>query len=387
MKPKKVILTILCIVILFGCSSLNAAEKKEYSNTLNASALIRIQADPSFLGIEGSTEFNAICKPAFQQAFHDIYSNQKTKANLSYEEAVRDGLIVSIDLLGSLEVPGLDMAVQGTINIDLDLLSGEYPLAAQEIKESFLKRLGENLNRAFEEYRQSLRDREVAFAKQVAEAEGNIKALQEALLEITGGKKMSREFLEDQITELSKQLEEVHFRIRAGEKRFELLQRQLEEAKARQREKQADDPITNVIQNKIKLLEQNLQGLKQMGDSLRVTAEKIQEIEQRLIEAQIELAERQEMAEEGPEAQRMRELKEQLTNLSLEQSEQEMRENFLLNQISVAREMLKRSTEYETLRIKADVQRDALRDSIEQLEEIRRENSLLTPPIITVISQ
>jgi chromosome segregation ATPase len=288
--------------------------------------------------------------------------------------------------LGVMEGTGNDKAIQASIEIDLSSYEG-IPMAAQEVKESFLNRLRENLNRSYEEYRQSLLGRQEAYERQVAQTEAQMNTLQEAILEITGGKKMSREFLEDQITGLSSELQEKEFEIGVHENRLKNLNNQIQEAEQYHREKQATNPIPAELEKKVASLEQQFQNMKRMAEAGQVSGQEIQEIEQHLIEARIELAERREMTEQSPEAQRIRELKEQLTQLSLSFSEQQMRMSFLREQIDNVRSLLERSTEYETLRIKADVQRKALYESIEQLERIQRENRLLTPPILTVISQ
>jgi hypothetical protein len=377
MKTKRVVLCGICLVLFLNGSWLIAAEEKQdYSNTRQTSAMIRIQANPSFLWIGDYESFTAICKPAIQQAFTEVYGNH----NLSVDTDI------TFTFLGVMEGTGNDKAIQASIEIDLSSYEG-IPMAAQEVKESFLNRLRENLNRSYEEYRQSLLGRQEAYERQVAQAEAQMNTLQEAILEITGGKKMSREFLEDQITGLSSELQEKEFEIGVHENRLKNLNNQIQEAEQYHREKQATNPIPAELEKKVASLEQQFQNMKRMAEAGQVSGQEIQEIEQHLIEARIELAERREMTEQSPEAQRIRELKEQLTQLSLSFSEQQMRMSFLREQIDNVRSLLERSTEYETLRIKADVQRKALYESIEQLERIQRENRLLTPPILTVISQ
>lgn len=379
MKTKRVVLCVICLVLFLNGSLLIAAEEKQdYSNARQASAIVRIQLNESFFAISDDVAAISLFQPAIQQAMRDVFRAGEITAAPGQE-------LVKVTYLGIIEMPNGEYAVQCGLNVDLNNELGEQlPKAAEELKGIILERLKEDLRRGYEEYRQSLGSREEAFTRQVAEAEAQMNALQKALLEITGGKKMSREFLEDQITRLSGELKEREFEIGVRENRLKNLNDRIQEAERSMQEKMEADPIPRELARKIEPLETKLKHLQTMGTPPR---EEIQEIEQHLIEARIELAERREMASQSPEAHRVWELKEQLTRLSLDASEQDMRKNFLEEQIAEIRHFLDRSMEYETLRIKAEVQRDALHESIQQLEKMRRENNLLTPPIVTVISQ
>ena len=378
MKTKKSVLNVLCVLVLFGSSSLYATkEKRAYSNTRQASALLRIQVDPSFVRIEDEIALYSIFRPAILQAVSNVYRDVDTK-----DEEMSENL-VTVEFLGSLDGSDHKSVLQAAINVDLNSFNEEIPFAAEELKEETLDRLKNSLNIAYEQYREFCQNREKTYARQAEEAEAKLNAVQSDLLDISGGKKMSREFLEDRITQLSNQKQETDFHIRTTDNRIQ----QLDEAGAVRRDKQTNDPITNEMKKKIDLLEQSLQNTKKQAEAGRVPAQDIQDVEQRLIEARIALAERQEAANESPEAQRVRDLKEQLANLFLGRSEQDMRVRFLDEQLAEIRQRLDRSSEYETLEIKTDVQRNALHDAIEQLEAIRRDDSLLSPPVVTVISQ
>lgn len=388
MKTRKRAIHTLFILILI-CSPLYAAdEKQELSNTLLASAFVRIEADSSFLWIDEPTQLHAVCKPAIQQALLEIAEKHQDEFEDSKIVAgdLSEDIIPDIEFLGHLEGPGNENAVQFIVNIDLEPFKG-YPPAAEEIKVVFLTLLKENLRIAYDQYHQSRMNRESAFAEQVAESEQQLRQIQDDLFAISGGKRMEREFLEQQITELHERLAETEFEIQIQENRIQELSAQHAEARGILKDKQANDPITGELEKRIHLLQERLKSLVKMKEAGHIEEEEILELEEHLLSARIELEERKEDAGNGQQAEWIHKLKEEIAVQALELSEQRMMSDFIQKRMNNTHKLLEQSMEHEMLQMKADLFRKTLYESMEDLEELRRQNKLLTGPTVTVISK
>ena len=363
MKTNRLTMTILFLIVSMT-AILPAAEEETRSNTRHAQTLLQIYGDTAmYTGMDLNDLLSTLGYESVRKILHTT-----------------DG----VDVGRSVKHRNRNIAA---CNLSINIRNDELSAVADEILHKTIRQVEVILITAYEAYKTDLQDKTAMLEKRTVENQAELKALEAQMLELSDGRQMERDCLEAEITDLSYDLDKARFGVQVTMARMREVQKQLDEAKERQLIMTAEDPIMQQLQNRLKLFEKQLENIKKRFSGGLVPETDVMEIEQQLIDARIELAEREEMLQDKPAGTKVLEAEERLTDLSLEQSEQEMHLSFLDEQICRRRDLLTHSTEYETLRIKADILRDTLYESMENLEANRQHLAALTPPNIIILSE
>lgn len=377
MNTHKPLILLCCLFCLGAAPRLCAQEQTPpdaNSISVNASVLLQINGYPTYRNPDQWVDLlNTITQETASQ-------HLQMPAAFKFASGTRTNYFIRFEpiFVSEREITG---------KLAVVISNPELPPIADEIRAEIIARIERFLRTDYETNKQVLSERSNTLQKLVEQVQVELKGLEVRTLEITGGRQMDEVSLRVTVTQLSQERDEAAFQLRSMEGRIRNLHARMGDAREKEKKASAEDEILHQLQQKVDLLQQQLERLKTQQQAGTISASEITEAQQRLIDARIELAHRREVLQSGPEAQKARETEELITDLGMEMSEQQMRINFLEEQIAQARHMLERSTEYDMLRIQIDTRKKTLHDSMQELEDIRSTLATLQTPQVAVLSQ
>jgi hypothetical protein len=256
-------------------------------------------------------------------------------------------------------------------------------LLADDFMRAVVARLSAELDRAFSDHRQQL-DRQRTVADEEAEgAEQKLLNMQESLGRISSSR--SREGLLADISTFNTDVERWEMQSTLSQARVKEMDRQIAESQAKLKDQLANDSVARELRQIVTINEQQLQQVAELTKQKTASAAELQQVQEKLARARIELAKRQEELSKSAAGNAIDSLNRQIADMAMRSTENEAQMAQLRNRIRDAMGRLADADKYELLSLKVDIAKQNLRETIVWRDQLSRRVRLAQPPSVSVI--
>jgi predicted nucleic acid-binding Zn-ribbon protein len=385
MKAKKIAPIFILIVLSIVSAIAAKEEKKQLSGTYSASCMIKIIADRQILE-PGAAENNVF---SILQSSGIGVKAAKDILGFKPEELTSDALlnIIKTELFQNFSYSrgrqSIDIDSIYTFRLKTDANPAPVP-AAQEFMQVIIDGLRQNLNRAFEDYRNRLYQQIKNAEESAASTEKDFYSLQKQMRELSGSRDFSRKAILADINSLQKQTDRLTIDISESEAYLENSTKQISECRARAEEKVKTNALISEMENMIKAQQQEVDSLRNKRGGEGGEQDPALSAREKLSHLKIELGNRKEEVFRNSGGNRIDNLNEEIANASPRINGDKKKLEFLQQRLVEAQKLLEKADEYEVLSIKADITKMSLKDCLQKLEGLKQGANLI-PPTITVM--
>jgi len=379
MKTRKIAVIIIAMVLGFAATSLAKEEQKQVSGTRQASCMIRIIADRQVISPDLS-QLAAYVTSILQSSGIGIRASKEV---LGYEEIPEEILqdMIKINFLHGQPAKADDFTF--SLGLKIETFDAPKP-AAQEFMQVIIEGLRQNLNRAFEDYKERLNQQIQNAEENAAKAERNFYSLQQEIRKVSGSQDLSRAVIIADINSLNKQIEKLDMDIAESKAYLEDIPKRIERIRVKVEEKLKTDTAINEMEKIIKNHQPEIDRVKRQIEAGQASSRDLSVAEENLARAQIDLARRKEEVQQNSGGPYIDKLNDEIADWSFKMDRNRNRFDSLLQRRALARELLEKTDVYEVLSIKADIAKRALADSLQSLNRLKQ-GADLVPPTITVM--
>jgi hypothetical protein len=256
---------------------------------------------------------------------------------------------------------------------------------AAKLMNAVVSNLKDALNKAHRDYSLKFHGQLESAEREIHQAEGNFRQLQEQLRGLSGGRDLRRERISQDIEMHNAELEQERMQLEL----HRVSERDLSERIARVRDKAQDrvkeDVVTMELEEMIKRQMKDLENAKRSLDFKDDTRQREEEIREKIVRSRIELANQREKLRQSAGGELAFMLQDKIANLSTERNLSQARLAQIEERLVAAKELLAKADDFELLSIKADVARRDLQEVMELRNGLRRRIRMVQPPIVSVI--
>jgi hypothetical protein len=389
-------------------------QPKELSNTLRASCLVKVTCDPAVLplsfdiidyllhssgvgakairetlGIAALTDETEVLVQFGIEPLSDDPASDKPKAGgRAYgvapgEEDEEEEYMREMKVLARKE-PAMPMRGGPTYDsrrplffqLAVELDPDEVKPAAEEFMKALLDNLRKTLHSAFDDYSKRFRNQLEFADADVLNAEGDLAGLQKKLREILGSYNLERQAILDDMTRLRKELQAADMELETSEAFIKATSKRIAETQGKMREKIKFDRVLAELGQIISIHEARLRKLTNKEGTPEPETSQTRE---NLARAKIELAERREQVSRS---ELINSLRNQISELTIQQAQAARRRDQLDRQLHEARDLLERADEYERLGLRLKIAKQMLEESLLLHSRMKRKGLLIQPSVI-----
>ncbi len=250
-------------------------------------------------------------------------------------------------------------------------LSDEHAPAATEAMEAIITLLSKALQRDFELNKERMTKRADLAEKQAADAEHQVRALQDKLQNLSPSKELHRESLMEEISTCRDQIRRNQLEDELNRAMADNFNQQMEEAKKKAQMQVAEDPVLRDLEKMLALSKERVDVAEKLIASGQASQNALQDAMEKLTRANIELAQRREQIGVSAGAERINELLKRMSDISLQATKGQIQLDRLKQRIMEAEKQLDKSVDYEMLSMRLELAKEKLRESLRRAETIR----------------
>ncbi|MHC4389220.1 MAG: hypothetical protein ACYSX1_11515, partial [Planctomycetota bacterium] len=270
-------------------------------------------------------------------------------------------------------------AAEQTLFLGLGVeLNKEVKPAAEEFMKALIDNLRKTLDAAFDDYSKRFKQQLDFADDDVRHTEGDLAGLQKKLREILGSYNLERQAVLDDISHSREELRDTKMDMETNDAFIKATSKRIAETEKKVMNKLANDPVLAELRKIIGMHEERLKPL------VHKNAPKPESSQARenLARARIELAERREQVSRSAGAELIDELRNQISELTVEKAQAIMRMDHLRHQLDYAEALLGRADEYERLSLRAKVARQTFEDALLLHSRMKRRTPLIGPSVV-----
>jgi hypothetical protein len=274
---------------------------------------------------------------------------------------------------------GLPLEQVLLLHLVVDLPDDANPVAVE-----FMRELVRNLQDALRGFYEVCIDR---FDRQLRIAEEEIERTQSELRKLQDELRNTRNsvVLEDRIGTLREKLETTKMNLASNQAMATAITEQIEKARIDLDHQLQTDSVTKELELLHKLTEQQIAEMKKMSDAGRVSQAEIQQLEEKLARARIDLAKRREELSKAGGGSLIESLNRQLADLAIQDTRtRKLMENYQ-QQIDEANEDLAKAADFETLSLKVGIAKQGLQETLIWRDRLSRQIRMLQEPAASVL--
>jgi len=243
---------------------------------------------------------------------------------------------------------------------------------------ALVNNLRKTLDPAFDDYQKKF-NQQLDFANHdVQRAESDLARLQEKVRQILGTYNLERKAILDDISRSRKDLQATKMELETAHAFIEATSKRIAQTKSEMYDKINNDPVLAELQKIIAMHEERRKTLMRKG-----TPEQMSQARENLARARIELAERREQVSQSAGAELINSLRNQISELTIQQAQAGKRMEHLRGQLGLAEHLLERADEYERLSLRVKIAKQAFEDAL-LLQSRMGRKGLPQPPSVVV---
>jgi len=387
MNAKKLLPVLITLIFTASALCLPQEEKTELSNTMHASCVIKVVTTGDLV-------------PRDDRSLRETIVFTLKSSNVGGKAAKEIlGITPKADFWHHLIVysvsmtEGPDDIYTNTVGLSIDLENVEP--APAPAAEEFLFAL-------VEEFRQSLnksyKDSQRILAQQIALAQGNadymearLRNLQDEQADLrarSGLPNLSRDAILKDANNMKTKIAEEEFNLSSMDWRHDSVFEQIRFFRERIQEETLDSNIVlKGLEELIDLHQKRLDTVNKQVEEGHVSADKIVEAEEKLARAKIELAQKKQQIKDNAGGNKIDQLKFQLNNFEIEKAETNKKIKYLHSRLGSTEALLRHADTYEILSLKVQVAKNALKNALYKLEEMKQQLNTMAPAVILVGSE
>lgn len=290
----------------------------------------------------------------------------------------RYGRLESVDL-----TPQIQSGTTRNLLFRFEIELNAHKPAATEAMEAIIVLLRNTLEQQFEQHKERIAKRMDQVERQAAEAEVEVRKLQEQLRELSSSKALNRDPLMEEISRSEEQIRKFKMEKELNGIQMDRLYQQIEEAKKNTVNQISGDAVLRDLEKMLKIAEERVAVAEKMVAAGQANQNAVQDAMEKLMRANIELAQRRELLGASAGTERINDLLKRISELSLREAQNEIQLKHLNDRIAQSRLWLNQSVDYEILNLRLDLAREKLREALRRAASIR--NFQPEPPTVEAL--
>lgn len=392
-NTKKILVLIIAAVL--ATVPVHSAEQPQarISDTRTASCLVKITCDPfvlslSFETIEDLFNSSGVGGKAVREVF-DISPDQVPRGHFF--------MIGNMDeIYGRTHTtPATDRTITATTDFStneqiylfsLDIqLSDKVKPAAEEFMDALLFNLRSDLELAFEEHIQKLRNQLKLADEEAAMAEQELNTMQRDLLNNFGSRILDRTIILTDMEDIRNDIQKVKMEQAADQANIDETTMQIAKIQARMQEETDKDPVTTELTTLLQLQQLNVANMKKLSDSGRASSSELGDAMEKLTRTRIELAQRREQLSKSAGGNLIESLNSALVSRSIKTTQDQAKLKSLEQQLTETRPLLEKTDAYELLSLKINIAKQNYQEALHWRDRISRQVRIIQRPAVMVI--
>ena len=284
--------------------------------------------------------------------------------------------------------PSPTLAAEQTIlfhlRVDLSEAEVDKP-AAEEFMMALIENLRSALRGAFDQYNDKLNNQLNLAGEEADRAEIDLVQMQNDLSNISDSRDLSRQSILSDIRTLRQKLQSTIMQRASDETLYEATAKRIAETQNKRQKLAANDTITRELKSIIAVHRRHLVEIERLYNVGKASAANVQDVKEKIIRANIELAQRREQIISPPGSVVISSLNDELASLATNMALAQQEKQSLEEQLEDAKDLLRKADPYELLSLKADIAKQNLEEALLWRARLGRNIRSIQPPDVTVI--
>jgi hypothetical protein len=264
-------------------------------------------------------------------------------------------------------------------------LPAELTPAAEEFMYALVNNLRTTLVQVFKDYKLRFEKQHELAKEQAANAEKDLREKQKALRELSRSHVLDRDQILAEIYRMRQELQTAKLNLASNEVVIDTTTQKIAEIDSKIKEQLEKDTIINEYQKIIELSDKFLAEAEKEIQAGRISTAQIDQIKEKVARAKIEQARRRESLSISIGGNLLESLNKELADRSVKATDLEASISNFEKQMAEAESLLAKADDYELLKIKVDMAKQSLQESIAWRDRVNRQIRLLQEPAISVL--
>lgn len=250
---------------------------------------------------------------------------------------------------------------------------------------ALIENLRSALRGAFDQYNDKLNNQLNLAGEEADRAEIDLVQMQNDLSNISDSRDLSRQSILSDIRTLRQKLQSTIMQRASDETLYEATAKRIAETQNKRQKLAANDTITRELKSIIAVHRRHLVEIERLYNVGKASAANVQDVKEKIIRANIELAQRREQIISPPGSVVISSLNDELASLATNMALAQQEKQSLEEQLEDAKDLLRKADPYELLSLKADIAKQNLEEALLWRARLGRNIRSIQPPDVTVI--